>query len=80
MKVIGFRKTEFDAPANGNMPAQHIKGYKVFCTFDDKGVDGSACVDFFISDYKAQGWIPTLGEEIELVYNKYGKIDRVEAA
>ncbi|PKM73905.1 MAG: hypothetical protein CVU91_02330 [Firmicutes bacterium HGW-Firmicutes-16] len=75
MKVIGMKKLDFQTPEN-----QTIKGYKVFCTYsnaDDKNLVGTACEDFFISENKASGWLPKVGEEIEIVYNKYGKVDHV---
>lgn len=75
MKVIGYKEMDFSA-----QDGTHIKGYKVFCTFDDDKAVGSACESFFVSEKKAAGWVPEIGEEIEIVYNKYGKIDRVEAA
>lgn len=75
MKVIGTKRVDFETPENTS-----IKGTKVFCSYtnpDDKSLVGVACEDFFISDNKPKGWVPKVGEEIEIVYNKYGKVDHV---
>ncbi|MEA4896599.1 MAG: hypothetical protein VB064_15250 [Oscillospiraceae bacterium] len=75
MKVIGFKRVDFVTPEKDT-----IKGHKVFCTYsdaDDKNLIGTACEDFFITDTKAAGWMPKIGDEVEIVYNKYGKIDKI---
>lgn len=75
MEVVGFKKVDFEAPDH-----TQISGFKVHCTLEDDNVTGVACESFFISEKKANGWRPNVGDEIELSYNKYGKIDRVEVA
>ena len=73
MKVIGFKKVNFETPEH-----QQIKGYRVFCTLaPDESITGTGCEVFFVSETKADGWIPRVNEEIDIVYNKYGKIDRI---
>ncbi len=75
MKIIGFKKVDFTP--KGEQP---IKGYKVFCTLKDENTTGTSCDSFFVSDSRAAGWVPEVGKDVELVYNKFGKIDRVVAA
>ncbi|NCB74180.1 MAG: hypothetical protein EOM51_05490 [Clostridia bacterium] len=75
MKIIGVKRVDFTP--KGEDP---IKGYKVHCTLKAEDTAGLACESFFVSDTKAAGWVPEVGREVELVYNKFGKIDRVVAA
>ena len=75
MKIVGVKKVDFKAK-----DGEQVSGYKVHCTFEDKGTDGVACESIFVSEKKANGWVPRVGQNFELSYNKYGKIDSVRAA
>ncbi|MEL7656881.1 MAG: hypothetical protein AAGU75_13355 [Bacillota bacterium] len=75
MKVIGFKKVDFVTPEK-----QSIKGIKVFVTYadpKDKNLNGSACESIFITEAKAGDWTPVVGKDIDVVYNKYGKVERI---
>lgn len=76
MEVIGFKESTFTAPDGGVYP-----GYKVYCRYDgtpENKITGDGVDSFFITKKKAGLWSPALGQEIELRYNRYGKIDSVE--
>lgn len=75
MKVIGFSERSFTAKDTGAL----IEGMNIFVTFENKYTTGSACDRFFISSKRLSqcGYDPTLGDEIELVYNRYGKISGI---
>lgn len=72
MRIIGFKNVDFKTKEG-----DQIKGVSLFCLTEEEGVEGTACERVFVTDQKANGWKPTVGEEIEVVYNKYGKVDRV---
>lgn len=71
MKVVGFRKVDFRAE-NGSQ----ISGTRLYCTFEDEKVSGVGTEAFFVSDAKLD-FVPAVGDEIQVIYNKYGKVDRV---
>ena len=75
MKIVGVRKVEYTAKDGAQ-----VKGYTVHATYTEKGTDGLCCDNFFVSEKKADGWVPEVGETVELMYNKYGKIDSVKVA
>jgi len=77
MKVIGLKEVDFTTKDN-----QQISGCKLFCTLEDKTVDGTACESIFLSKKKLEelGYKPVVGDELHVSYNKYGKIDYVEVA
>ncbi len=77
MKVIGMKDVDFTTKDN-----QKISGCKLFCTLEDKTVTGVACESIFLSTQKLKdlGYAPTVGDELYVSYNKYGKIDNVNVA
>lgn len=75
MKIVGVKRVDFKAK-----DGDQVTGYKVHCTFEDKGTEGLSCESIFVSEKKANGWIPRIGENVEFLYNKYGNIDSVHVA
>lgn len=63
--VIGIRHVEYD-----NKQGRHIIGDKLYVTFSEKGTDGVASFDVFLSGSEV---IPSIGDEIILYYNRYGR-------
>lgn len=75
MKVIGIRKVEFDA-----QDGKHISGVSLFCSYPiTKNGEGVGVDKIFLSDNKLGqcGYYPELGDEINVQYNRYGKVDSV---
>ena len=75
MKVIGFSERSFTAKDTGAL----IEGMFIFVTFEDKRTTGIACDLFFISRQRlnACGYSPSLDDDIELLYNRYGNISGI---
>lgn len=75
MKVIGFSERSFTAKDTGAL----IEGMYIFVTYESKSTTGSACDRFFISRQRldACDYTPSLGDDIELLYNRYGKISGI---
>lgn len=76
MKVIGFRRVDF-AGTDG----KQVTGYTVFCAFpirSDSGV-GTGVDKIFLSDRKLAEcqYMPALDDEINVSYNRYGKVDYI---
>lgn len=75
MKVIGMRRVDFSAQ-DGN----RITGYSLYCTFPiGKGGTGEGCDKIFLSDNKIaqSNYLPQVGDEINVSYNRFGKVDAV---
>ena len=72
MNVIGFSERSFTAKDTDAL----IEGMNIFVTFESKSTTGLACDRFFISQKRLNecDYFPSLGDEIELQYNRYGKI------
>ena len=71
MKIIGYADSMFTA-ADGTV----VEGMNIYCTESRKNVIGSACERIYISAAKLNdaGYIPSIDDEIEVLYNKYGKV------
>lgn len=71
MKIIGYADSMFTAQ-DGTV----IEGMNIFCTETRKNVIGVACERVYISAQKLNdsGYIPSIDDEIEVLYNKYGKV------
>ena len=70
MKVIGFRKSSF----KGN-DGSEVSGINLYLTEPaDKG-EGLSCERVYVLDkyLNACGYVPKLGDEVRLEYNRYGK-------
>lgn len=76
MKVIGIRKVDFNAQDTGN----RITGYSLYCAYDiTKNGSGVGVDKIFLSDKKLAdcGYFPEIGDEINVTYNRYGKVDSI---
>lgn len=75
MEVIGIKRCDFRAN-DGNQ----ISGYQIFAIKPiEKNGDGYEAEKLFLSDQKVLGGsvVPAVGKEIEVTYNKYGKVDKI---
>ena len=75
--VVGFRSVNFtDEKTN-----KQINGYSLFLlrspnAYENK-VTGQICEKLFVSSEYVK-YTPELGDEIVLVYNKYGKVSSIQ--
>ena len=77
MKIIGIRPSSFKGDKG-----EEITGKNIYLTFPlDKGI-GSGCERVFVTDAKMVDWPykPQVGDEVEIVYNRYGRCDRLVKA
>ena len=74
MEVIGYRRTQFTAQDTGEV----IQGYSLYLTSEEENVTGLSCERVFLSMKKLDGYVPELGDQVRVVYNRYGKVTHVE--
>lgn len=72
MKVIGFSERSFTSKDTGAL----IEGMYIYVSFENKCTTGSACDRLYVTSQRLDecGYHPSLGDEIEPQYNRYGKI------
>lgn len=74
MQVIGFQNKSFTFD-----DGRKCDGYYIFLSDDsNKNVTGVQTERIFLSNNKAGGYIPCLGDELRVSYNKWGKVDHVD--
>lgn len=74
LKVVGFKKKTL------NYEGKTYDGTTIHCTYEgdsSNGITGTAVTSFFLTDSKAKGYVARVGQNIELVYNRFGKVDSV---
>ena len=74
MKIIGIRSSSFKGDKG-----EEITGKNIYMTFPlDKGT-GLGCERVFVTDAKIADWPykPVVGDEVEIVYNRYGRCDKL---
>lgn len=74
MKVVGFKGLDFKTK-----DGQQISGVKLFLEYQEDKTNGVCTDSAFLSDRRLEecDYIPAVGDEIELMYNRYGKITTI---
>ena len=77
MTVIGYRRSEFDTK-----DGKHISGVNIYCTYpikSDQG-EGEGVERYYFTDEKLarSGYSPTIGDEITVLWNQYGKPESID--
>ena len=73
VEIVGYKKKAFTAPDGAN-----ISGYDLHVMGLENGVTGNYVERMFCSERKLNGYLPTLGDVVEISYNRFGKIDTIK--
>ena len=76
MEIVGVRRIEYVSKKTGNP----VKGYEIHTEEQRKDVTGVATEKIFVGEEKAKncGFMPEVGQEIEVAYNRFGSVQAVE--
>lgn len=74
MEIIGLKRSKF-TPKDGD---QEISGYTLYLTEEREDVQGYAADRVFVTDKKLGTYKPALGDNVRLLFNRWGKVDQVE--
>lgn len=73
MKVIGIKRSDFSTK-----DGTQIEGYNIYLTYALTGdqAKGDGCERVYITKTKLEsnGYMPEVGDEVTLTYNRYGKV------
>jgi len=77
MKIIGIRPSSF----TGDDKTQ-ISGKNVYLTFPLEKGEGLGAERIFLTDAKLKDWKyqPKVGDEVNVIYNRYGRCDGMTKA
>lgn len=73
MKIVGYRRTSFTPKDGGTQ----ISGFNLYVSFQDPNVIGEATDRIFVSDARLNGFVPSVGVEVQIFYNKYGRVSAI---
>lgn len=73
-QIIGFRRKSFTFKEDNRT----VSGYELHLIEERKGVEGHAVENLFISDNKLDGYTPVLNDLVEILWNRWGKVDAVK--
>jgi hypothetical protein len=73
MTVVGLKQTSFK-PEDSD---REIRGVNLWAAYDQNGVEGKACDRIFVKESALPDDPISLGDDIEILYNKWGKVDLV---
>lgn len=73
-EIIGIRFVNYTSKKTG----QPVLGRYIYFTYEDRNVSGKACDSIFISDRNFGDLVLTVGQEIRVLYNKFGQVDFIE--
>lgn len=72
LTIVGLRRTAFDTD-----DGKHISGMSLFCEYTSDNIEGYGVEKLFVTDQKLNGLQLAVGDVIEPIYNRYGKISSV---
>lgn len=73
-KIVGFQKI-----TGTNKQGQPYSGVRMFVTEPRDKVNGLACEDVYVGDqFLPVGVVFNVGDEVEFVYNKFGRVQGVK--
>lgn len=71
-KVIGIQHRKYT-----NKSGKEVEGYNLFLTYDDKTVNGLGALREWVNPEMMEESMVNVGDEIELLYNRWGRVDRI---
>lgn len=71
-EVIGIQHRKYV-----NKSGRQVEGYNLFLTYEDKNVDGMACLREWLSPDVLEDSGVAVGDSCELGYNRYGRVESI---
>lgn len=70
--VIGLEHRQYT-----NKQGRQVSGYNLYVTYDKDKMDGIACLSEWCSDALIQDSGIAVGDNVELLYNRFGRVESV---
>lgn len=70
--VIGLEHRQYT-----NKQGRQVSGYNLYVTYDKDNMDGIACFSEWCSDALIQDSGIAVGDNVELLYNRFGRVESV---
>lgn len=73
-KVIGYQQKDYSFTDERTGGLVSGTGTTLYLVQNRKGVEGVACFSAFVSKQKLDLYDPCVGDEVEILYNRFGKV------
>lgn len=73
-EVIGIQHRKYT-----NKQGREVEGYNLFVTYEEKEVNGLACMREWVATDVMEDSRVSVGDSVELNYNRYGRICSIKA-
>lgn len=60
-----------------NKTGKQVSGYNVYVTYEDKNTSGLCCEREWVNDEIMESSGVAVGDTVEFLYNKYGRVDSI---
>lgn len=70
-QIVGVRRYDFEDKTTG----KPVRGYWIYLNWKEDRTEGLCCEAISLSDAKMAGYMPSVGAEVRVAYNKYRKAD-----
>lgn len=74
-KVIGIQHRKYT-----NKSGKEVEGYNLFLTYEDEAVNGLGALREWVNPETMEESMVNVGDECELMYNRWGRIERISVA
>ena len=71
-EVIGIEHRQYT-----NKQGRLVSGYNLYFTFSKRNMDGVACQSEWCRDDVVQDSGVAVGDKVDLLYNRYGKVESI---
>ena len=73
-KVLGYQQKDYSFTDERTGRTVSGTGTTLYLVQNREGVEGVACFSAFVSKQKLSLYDPCVGDEVEILYNRFGKV------
>lgn len=73
MKVIGIQNVDYVSKKTSN----RVTGVRLHCSYERRDCEGVCVEQFFCKTSAFPDGVPQLGDEVDLLFNRYGNVQQV---
>lgn len=72
-EIVGIQAVDYTSRKTN----QRVTGTNLFLQYEDNGINGYGTEQVYVSDRLRDGQVFQLGDIVQLVYNRYGRIEQI---
>ena len=72
-EIIGIEHRQYT-----NKAGRQVSGYNLYAAWEQKNVNGRACMREWVSDDVMETSGVTIGDKADILYNRYGRVEAIK--